>query len=191
MGQPSGASPQHGALCKRFAGVIALAPFVWGLGFRSQTPPFADASMSARSSPFWKSQALAALTPGQWESLCDGCAKCCLRKIEDADTGVVYFTNLACRLLDLATCRCSRYAERTRWVPECVPVTLELLANPYWLPSSCAYRRLAEGRKLPHWHPLVCGDPQAVHRSGHSVYGKAVSEAEDDDWQRHLTDWVD
>jgi uncharacterized cysteine cluster protein YcgN (CxxCxxCC family) len=126
----------------------------------------------------------------QWESLCDGCAKCCLQKLEDADSGEVFFTNIVCRLLDLERCRCTHYAQRSERVPNCVRVTPELLRDPYWLPSSCAYRLLAEGRELPAWHPLVSGTRQTVLSSGNSVQGRVVPETEADDWEHHLIDWV-
>jgi len=140
---------------------------------------------------FWQTTSLADLTTAQWESLCDGCARCCLHKLEDSETRAVYYTNVACRLLDLETGRCTNYAERTRLVPSCVEVSPELLEDPYWLPSSCAYRLLAEGRGLPSWHPLVCGDADAVHRASISVLDKVVSECEAQDWENHLIDWID
>jgi uncharacterized cysteine cluster protein YcgN (CxxCxxCC family) len=126
----------------------------------------------------------------QWESLCDGCAKCCLQKLEDADSGEVFFTNIVCRLLDLSTCRCTRYARRTELIPSCVDVTPSLLQDPYWLPSSCAYRLVAEGKELPNWHPLLSGSQQTVIASGNSVQGRVVSESDADDWEYHLIDWV-
>jgi len=124
---------------------------------------------------FWE-RPLATLNKGEWEALCDGCGKCCLHKLEDADTGEFYQTNVACKLLDLTTARCSDYADRRRHVPDCVRLTPTKAAQLGWLPDSCAYRLRAEGRPLPEWHYLVCGDRDAVHRAGASVIGKAISE---------------
>ena len=106
----------------------------------------------------------------------DGCALCCLQKLEDDETGEVYYTDIACRQLDLNACRCRNYAERARLVSSCLVLSADEPEAFAWLPGSCAYRRLAEGRELPAWHPLVCGDPQAVHRAGISARGQAVSE---------------
>jgi len=125
---------------------------------------------------FWQDKSLAELNPAEWEALCDGCGRCCLNKLEDEDTGELYFTNVACRELDLASCRCRHYPERTRFQAECLviePGKGEVLAQ---LPSTCAYVLRAAGRPLPAWHPLVSGDPDSVHRAGMSVRGKAVSE---------------
>ncbi|MBA1333239.1 hypothetical protein QQ73_19990, partial [Candidatus Endoriftia persephone str. Guaymas] len=104
--------------------------------------------------PFWRSKPLEQLSASEWELLCDGCAKCCLQKLEDAETREIYFTNVACDLLDLDSCRCSRYQERSTLVPSCITLTSKDLDDPYWLPSTCAYRLLAEGAELPSWHPL-------------------------------------
>ncbi len=127
---------------------------------------------------FWDNIPLDKMTPEEWEALCDGCGKCCLNKLEDIDTGELVFTRVACRLFDDTTCRCANYAERKTHVPECVvltPATLEEIA--YWMPRTCAYRRLHEGKGLPRWHPLVTGDPQSTHKAGMSVQGRTVSEA--------------
>lgn len=128
--------------------------------------------------PFWKTKTLTELTREEWESLCDGCARCCLHKLEDEDTGEIYVTNVVCRLLDLRTCRCSNYPERSRLNPECLQLTPDLLTQLRWMPHSCAYRLLAEGKDLPAWHHLVCGDREEVHRQGISVRGKVLSERE-------------
>lgn len=146
--------------------------------------------MSPKSAPFWKTTPLSRMTPEQWESLCDGCAKCCLQKLEDEDTHEIFYTNIACDLLDPERCRCTRYTQRSVLVPTCVTLTLEHLEDPYWLPPTCAYRLLAEGKDLPDWHPLVSGDPQSVERAGHSIRGRFVPEAEADDWEHHLIDWI-
>ena len=128
------------------------------------------------ATPFWKRVPLAAMTPAQWESLCDGCGKCCLHKLEDADTGEVHYTNVACRLLDLGACRCSNYANRKRLVPDCVKLTPQKIDDLHWMPATCAYRLIADGRDLFDWHPLVSGDPQSVHRAGVSIRGRAITE---------------
>jgi uncharacterized cysteine cluster protein YcgN (CxxCxxCC family) len=142
------------------------------------------------SSPFWKRKPLERLSPAEWESLCDGCAKCCLYKLEDEDTAEVYFTNVHCRLLNAETGRCGDYPNRSERVPDCVTITLEVLANPYWLPETCAYRRLAEGRDLPEWHPLITGDPKSTFRARHSILGRSVCEDEADELESHIIDWV-
>ena len=125
---------------------------------------------------FWQKKSLAQMTAEEWESLCDGCGRCCLLKLEYEDTGEVDNTSVACRLLDIETCRCSDYARRREKVPECVQVTPANVASLYWLPESCAYRRLYQGEPLPEWHYLVCGDRNAVHEAGVSVKWFAMSE---------------
>ena len=140
---------------------------------------------------FWERIPLKKMTPAEWEALCDGCGKCCLNKLEDAETGEVFFTRIACRLFDDATCRCSNYAIRKSIVPECVVLTAETLDSiSYWMPKSCAYRRLNEGRGLAEWHPLVSGDPESVHRAGVSFRGQTLAEFDipDDDWEDHIID---
>ncbi len=139
--------------------------------------------------PFWRRKTLAEMTRSEWESLCDGCAKCCLDKLEDDDTGEIQYTEVACRLLDLGTCRCTDYSNRTRFVPDCVVLTPRTVARLTWLPSTCAYRLISEGRDLEWWHPLVSGDPETVHRAGVSVRGRAVPEAVAGDLEDHVVRW--
>lgn len=140
--------------------------------------------------PFWKVKSLGDMTPAEWESLCDGCAKCCLHKLEDEDTGEIAQTNVSCRLLDLQTCGCTRYPERQRLVPDCVVLNPDNVGNLSWMPSTCAYRLLAEGKPLFDWHPLVSGDPDSVHEAGISVRGRSVSEREAGELTHHLVDWI-
>ena len=126
--------------------------------------------------PYWKRKRLEEMTPEEWEALCDGCGKCCLNKIEDIDTGEILPTNVACRLLDLGTCRCTNYAERKRLVHDCVVLRPENVRQIAWMPTTCAYRLVAEGQDLAWWHPLVSGDPETVHQAGVSVRGRVISE---------------
>lgn len=126
---------------------------------------------------FWELP-LESLSRAEWEALCDGCGKCCLHKLEDDDTGEIYFTDVACRLLDVDTARCRDYRHRRAHVPDCLRLTPRRAAEATWLPKTCAYRLRANGAPLPDWHYLVCGDREAVHRLGHSVAGKVVPEDE-------------
>jgi uncharacterized cysteine cluster protein YcgN (CxxCxxCC family) len=128
------------------------------------------------SRPFWERKKLAELTPEEWESLCDGCGRCCLKKLEDADTGEVAYTDVACKLLDRERCRCTGYAARHALVPDCLELSPHGEQAFAWLPTTCAYRKLAAGEPLESWHPLVSGDPTTVHRAGISVRGRALSE---------------
>ena len=125
--------------------------------------------------PFWKTKQLTEMTPEEWESLCDGCARCCIIKFEDEDTGELLLTNVVCRYLDIYHCRCTTYADHSIRVPTCLTLTPEIIKTLYWMPETCAYRLLAEGKDLPDWHPLVSGDPKSVHKAGISVRGKVVS----------------
>ena len=128
--------------------------------------------MSADAPPFWKAKPLAAMSASEWESLCDGCGRCCLIKLEDEETGRIFFTDVACALFDAGTCRCSDYAHRSERVPDCVRLTPDNVADLVWMPPSCAYRLVAEGKDLPDWHPLVSGDPESVEAAGASVNGR-------------------
>ena len=140
--------------------------------------------------PFWKQKRLTEMTKREWESLCDGCGKCCLHKLEDIDDGEITYTNVACRLLDLKTCRCTNYAKRSRIVPDCVELTAANIKTLHWMPSTCAYRLLAEGKDLPWWHPLVSGDPETVHRAGISVLGRVIPEEKAGALELHLVKWA-
>jgi len=133
----------------------------------------------AETPPFWEVKTLEEMTRREWESLCDGCARCCLVKLEDADTAEIHFTDVGCTLLDAKTCRCRDYRRRQSRVSDCVKLTPETVRSLSWLPVTCAYRRLAEGRGLAWWHPLVSGSPDTVHQAGVSVRGR-VSASEDD-----------
>ena len=132
--------------------------------------------MNNADTPFWKRKSLEEMTKAEWESLCDRCGRCCLLKLEDEDTGEVYRTRLACRLLDLGSCQCSDYPDRQSHVPDCVSITPEAARTLPWLPETCGYRLVAEGSDLPWWHPLVSGDPDTVHEAGISVRGWVISE---------------
>lgn len=135
---------------------------------------------------FWERFGLADLTPEEWEALCDGCGKCCLHKLEDEETGQLFRTNVACRLLDRQSCRCSDYLNRKARVPDCVQLQPGLVAMLDWLPATCAYRRVGAGLPLPRWHHLVCGDREAVHRAGASVRGWTICETEAGDLEDHI-----
>ncbi|MDO7654168.1 MAG: YcgN family cysteine cluster protein [Paracoccaceae bacterium] len=138
---------------------------------------------------FWETLPLEALTHNEWEALCDGCGKCCLNKLEFEDTGEVAFTRLACQLLDGETCRCKNYENRRDFVPDCVQVTPERLPNiVYWLPRTCAYRRLHEGKPLLDWHPLISGTTQSVHDARISVQGWTLPETSvpTENWEDYL-----
>lgn len=142
--------------------------------------------------PFWERKTLDEMSQTEWESLCDGCGRCCLHKLEDEDSGDVYYTDVACRLLDTESCRCTNYAARLEHVPDCVvlkPANLEDLA---WMPGTCAYRRLSEGRGLAAWHPLLSGDANSVQRAGISIRGRCVAEKdiEPDDLEDHVIRWL-
>jgi uncharacterized protein len=143
------------------------------------------------SEPFWKAKALADMSQAEWESLCDGCGKCCLQKLEDDETGRIHLTVVACRLLDIDSCRCSNYAGRQRLVPECVQLRPDNVTT-LMLPSTCAYRLLGEGKELPVWHPLVTGDAGSVHGAGQSARGFALSgrEIDDEDLEDYVVAWT-
>lgn len=138
---------------------------------------------------YWADTPMERMTHTEWEALCDGCGKCCLNKLEDEETGEVALTRIACKLFDDTTCRCASYSNRHAFVPECIVLTPKTISDHlYWLPQTCAYRLVHEGRDLFWWHPLVSGDPETVHAAGVSVRGLTVSEAQvpDDDWEDHI-----
>jgi len=139
--------------------------------------------------PFWQHKKLSELSLDEWDSLCDGCAKCCLHKLEDVDTGEVSYTNVACSLLDAGSCLCKNYVERTLLVPDCVELTKDNLSGLKWLPPSCAYRLLNEGKELEWWHPLISGDPNTVHEAGVSVQGRIVEEKDAGDLEDYIVTW--
>ena len=130
---------------------------------------------------FWKRKSLSEMSQQEWESLCDGCALCCLHKLENEETGEVFFTDVACKLLNTETCRCTDYAARAKRVADCMVLSADEPEVFEWLPSTCAYRLLANGDDLPDWHPLITGDPNTVHEAGISAKGKVVSELETDE----------
>lgn len=142
---------------------------------------------------FWESKTLEELTIEEWESLCDGCAKCCLHKIEDVETGRVYYTNVACQLLDMDKCLCKDYANRSKFVNDCLQLTPKTVREYDWLPKSCAYRRLAEGRGLAWWHPLISGEKTTVPKICSGLYGKILSEKSVDLSQLEdmIVDWFE
>lgn len=126
--------------------------------------------------PFWKTRKLSEMSREEWESLCDGCARCCLIKLQDEDDGQLYHTSLSCQLLDTDTCRCSDYENRHKKVPDCVSLTYDKIDDIYWLPTTCAYRLIKEGKDLPEWHPLISGSDKTVHEAGISIRDFAKNE---------------
>ena len=142
---------------------------------------------------FWETKTIDEMNKEEWEALCDGCGRCCLLKIEDIDSGDTYYTNVVCQYHDNDTCRCTQYEDRSLLVPDCIKVTPDVARTEKWLPDTCAYRLLAEGKPLFDWHPLISGDPNSVHEAGITVTGKVVSEeyVHPDELEEHLVHWSD
>ncbi|NIF21876.1 MULTISPECIES: YcgN family cysteine cluster protein [Pantoea] len=141
--------------------------------------------------PFWQTRTLEQMSDEEWESLCDGCGQCCLNKLQDADTDEIYFTNVACNQLNIRTCSCRNYERRFEYEPDCIKLTRENLTSFNWLPRTCAYRLLGEGKTLPAWHPLLSGSKQAMHAQRISVRYIAVRESEVRNWEDHIIDRPD
>ncbi len=141
--------------------------------------------------PWWKQKSLAEMSRPEWESICDHCGKCCLNKLEDESDGTVYYTDIACDLLDAESCQCGDYANRETLVPDCVRLTMDNLDDLYWMPPSCAYRLLHEGNDLPEWHHLVTGDKNSIHRVGESIAGRFVysKTINEDQWEERIVEW--
>ncbi len=149
-------------------------------------------SESPAAEPFWRTKTLDALSPTEWESLCDGCGRCCLLKLEDEDTGEIHHTDVGCTLLDGRSCRCRDYPRRQKRVPDCVRLTPEAVRTIPWLPATCGYRLVREGRDLPWWHPLVSGSRRTVHEAGISVRGRLSGNEEEftsDELLDRIVDW--
>jgi len=141
--------------------------------------------------PFWQHKRLAQMSDEEWESLCDGCGQCCLNKLQDADTDEIYFTNVACNQLNIKTCQCRNYERRFELEEDCIKLTRETLTTFDWLPRTCAYRLLGEGKPLPAWHPLRAGSKKEMHAQRISVRYIAVRESEVRDWEDHIIDRPD
>jgi len=141
--------------------------------------------------PFWKTKTLREMSTDEWESLCDGCGKCCLLRMEDADTAAVYVTDIRCKLLDAGTCRCKHYETRKEYVPDCVQLTPDNVSKLHWVPRTCAYRLLSEGKDLPDYHHLITGDRNTIHDVGMSVKDATVHELDvhPDEHPHHITIW--
>jgi uncharacterized protein len=160
---------------------------------RGQEEPRVAGKTATDERPFWRRKSLSEMTAAEWESLCDGCGRCCLNKVEEEESGRIYYTDVGCTLLDGRTCRCKDYPNRSALVSDCVRLTPDAVAEIRWLPPTCGYRLVAEGRDLHWWHPLVSGDPDTVHTAGVSVRGRVgLTEdelGEDDDYEDHIVSW--
>jgi len=144
------------------------------------------------SDNFWETKQLSEMTTDEWESLCDGCGRCCLNKLEDEDSDEIYFTNVSCKLLDLEKCCCTDYENRKVSMPDCMILSVDNQAALEVMPSTCAYRLLDSGKPLPKWHPLISGRQESVAEAGMSIVGKAVSEEyiHYTQFPEHLINWV-
>ncbi len=138
---------------------------------------------------FWETKKLQEMSTEEWESLCDNCGKCCLHKLEDEDTGEIFFTSVVCNLIELQTCRCTHYQDRCQLVPECIDLKQHDFAEYTWLPNTCAYRLLIDGKSLPAWHPLISGDPNSVHEAGISIRSYAMKEHDIENLEDHIIEW--
>lgn len=134
--------------------------------------------MTTNKDRFWEKIPLTELNESQWESICDGCCQCCAHKLQDEETEEIFHTNVVCQYLDCDECQCTVYSERHKYVPDCIKVTPENAGQLSWMPTTCGYRRLAEGKALPSWHPLETGDKNSVKKAGKTVTGKVISEAD-------------
>lgn len=166
------------------------------MGNRSVTArkpaPAPEAEPGAAPAPFWRVKRLSEMSRAEWESLCDGCGRCCLNKLTDVDSGETVYTDVGCKLLDDQSCRCSDYAHRQRRVPDCVRLTWRNVARLTWLPPTCGYRLVAAGKDLPWWHPLVSGSPETVHTAGISVRGRVTAserDVPDDKMEEYVVAW--
>ena len=158
---------------------------------REKVPPRPLAAAEGEEAPFWRRKTLEELSPAEWESLCDGCGRCCLNKLEDEDTGEIEFTAVACTLLDGESCKCGDYEHRFEKVPDCIQLTPAKVRSVPWLPPTCGYRLVAERKDLYWWHPLLSGDPETVHTARISVQGRTISEDYLDlsDYGDWIVDW--
>lgn len=147
--------------------------------------------MSEPTEKFWETKSLSEMDQTEWESLCDGCGKCCLHKLYNDDDEDLMYTNVVCRLMDVMTCQCSNYENRLEHIPDCVVLTMENLDKLFWMPSTCAYRLLHEGKPLFDWHPLISKDPKSVHKAGVSIQYRAITEDMAGPLAHHVVDWWD
>ena len=147
--------------------------------------------MANKKLNFWQTKTLPQMSQAEWESLCDGCGRCCLVKLEDEETGDIALTDIACRLLDNQKCKCKEYDTRHEIVPDCVRLTPKNISQLKWMPKSCAYRLLAEGKDLAWWHPLISGNKETVHQAGISIQGKTVSEDDNLQPEDRIVSWFD
>ncbi len=139
---------------------------------------------------FWETKTLDQMSRDEWESLCDHCGKCCLHKLEDEETGELAFTRVCCDLIDLKSCHCTRYSERSVLVPDCLDLKQHNFAEYNWLPDTCAYRLLVDGKPLPDWHPLLTGNPDSVRQAGITISDYAIKESEVDDMEDYIIGWL-